>query len=839
MGRILEIGPASSEYYGEIEANNSIAKVFGPIPHFPAPISDLHYPLSDEAGRFNKSNHKTLIALAGISGTLAGCVQFGAQAQEVRDVTEYNSADPSQVPDQIAGEAAAVPESVGDRFDAFLNKYENADVGFDEITSLWVEFLGMSSDSIYDFLYDAGPFERFNNPPDYIKEKYEVILNDDWDKLPQKGDIIFTYPNSNNGAGIMVIAAEEAEVDSDGTRRGKVFANYNIDTLDFRSGWTPRVQDFNVENAIAWLRPILTNNSENSDAQVAEGNVIDAESEEGQVLGTESKKSIDELFDNFVKENEGVSKEKDSVLIWFDTLGISEEAISGYNLGKEVIENPTEVTKESFEVIPNGGDLNPLIGDIVIIKPISETSRGDIGVATGIVDGDLVEVFRHSELVSISVDEIEGLLRPEGYEKSVRIDGESEEGSVGTNGEVLGVNTKSMSEIYKTFFEKYNGQGVEKSDSSNFRQCVDLIWAFLDEMKIPRDSIRNFDPERPYASQIYTNADEDTRKDFEVVPYEEGMKLKLGDLAVWGEEVGSTAGHVAIATGKENIYFSQNYPIEEYPEDRKAHLQEISTRGLMGVLRPRGFSEGVDIQPPGEFVPKNESEFARYHFARFLMQYFNESVGGVVGYWTKWTGLSGNEIEKIIRDFAEKGTTSSIPIYEISYNTHHGTFSPPDPDLYLYDDNGDIYEQEMYIIKGSIKNPTIELSSPIDKPEPRNGYRVKWAGQIEFSSQLESGMALITARGTLEDFQRWGEGDSSFPGFDKITDTSLFTGGHTFFKVYIYEGGDVECESYFTGYNDLGVCLDQGRPSINNMFGGSAFFPLSDSGYNGEFVIEP
>lgn len=404
---------------------------------------------------------------------VSGCVSVTpASTEGNQNLADTQTSDPN-------GEA-----SIGDRFDAFLAKYDGQDIGQRNIVSIWVDSLGISSDEIHDFLYDAGPFERFNNPPDYIKEKYEVILNDNWDKLPQKGDIIFTYPNSNNSAGIMIVAAEKAKKDPDGTRHGKVFANYNVDTQDFRTGWIPRVQDFNVENAIAWLKP------------------------------------------------------------------------------KDIVE----------------------------------------------------------------------------------IDGEGDQGN-----DILVARTESIADHFQSFKDRYDGQFVEKNDTSNLNQCMDLVTAWADELGIPRDAVTGI----LYAKNLYLSPKQSTKDYFDIIPYEEGLTPQVGDVVVWDEGIGGVAGHAAISNGDSSANewlstFSQNYPT-----GTESHAEDFNFDHILGWLRPKGFDSAPrTTEPPAipEFVPETPLDWARYQFGKRFFDFLSRDYKA--GYLEQDLGLTDTRREEIIQALA-------------------------------------------------------------------------------------------------------------------------------------------------------------------------------------------
>lgn len=731
----------------------------------------------------------------------------------------------------IGGENREIKtESLSQHFDSFLQ--ENGGKPNRQLMTLWTQSLGIPYEATWQL--DERPLDVLDSPDIETLNYFQIILKGNG--LPTKGDIVITEGTDNYRNGRSGIATADVGRGNDGKLYEEALAT------DQSSGY-PLLFQFPLDGIAGWLKPTEFIRPEMPD----------------EVAEVSDNMSVSELFDAFYYKYdrlyveaeddspEGKFSPSDLIMAWVDTLGIPRETVR-YETSDQVLRERKAITDKYFEFIEyrEGSGLLPKKGDIMIINS-DDDSDDRMAIATG--EGKVEEyagVFTQGDSpgnpsfgVYYSFGYFSGWLTPRNLPGSETSDAQAAEKNVingeSQEGQVLGANTESISEVYKAFLEKYNGQGVETSDSSNFRQCVDLIWAWLDEMKIPRDSIRNFDPDHPYASQIYTNANDETRKYFEVISYEDDMKLQLGDLAVWGPEVGSVAGHVGIATGEENIYFSQNYPLEENPEYRKAHLQKISTQGLMGILRPKGFSEGTEPQPPGEFVPKNETEFARYQFAEVFLEYLDQSGGGWHSWWENSTNLSVDERERIRQALARGEKIDSTFIYETRYITHVFAHSRPEPELYLYDDDGDIYEQRMQLIQGELKNWGLKLVPDDEQTKVRNAYRVVWSGDVYLTGEIQAGTADIVTRGTLEELQGWIDQDHEFDGFKKITELSLVDPieGNTRNHIYVYENGDIEISG---NYNEFADPLDgdltflfYNFPGINN---------YSANGYNGEFEIE-
>lgn len=119
-----------------------------------------------------------------------------------------------------------------------------------------------------------------------------------------------------------------------------------------------------------------------------------------------------------------------------------------------------------------------------------------------------------------------------------------------------------MQDLFTQFFNLYNGQPVEKEDPSNPDQCMDLIFAWCDFLKIPRETVRH-----EFAYQVWQYPTAITYQYFDLIPNGLTNVPKVGSIIVFGTKVGS-AGHVSIETGKSNLLnansFDQNWDTAHY-----------------------------------------------------------------------------------------------------------------------------------------------------------------------------------------------------------------------------------------------------------------------------------
>lgn len=101
-----------------------------------------------------------------------------------------------------------------------------------------------------------------------------------------------------------------------------------------------------------------------------------------------------------------------------------------------------------------------------------------------------------------------------------------------------------MKEKFELFKLWILNQGVEISDKSNEYQCMDLAYAFIFFLRLPKATIQHL-----YAYEVYTQPSELTKKYFQIIKNTIEAIPQAGDLVVWSNKVG-VAGHIAVCTGK-------------------------------------------------------------------------------------------------------------------------------------------------------------------------------------------------------------------------------------------------------------------------------------------------
>jgi len=145
---------------------------------------------------------------------------------------------------------------------------------------------------------------------------------------------------------------------------------------------------------------------------------------------------------------------------------------------------------------------------------------------------------------------------------------------------------------FQEFFNEWNGRPCEVNDPSNYAQCMDLAYAWLDKLQITRDTIRHL-----YAYEVWTKPNDLTVKFFELIPNTPMGMPQCGDLVIFSNKVG-TAGHISISNGEgtTNSFttFDQNFG----PTVKKCGLLNHPYDAVLGWLRPRVVMVPVPLPGP-------------------------------------------------------------------------------------------------------------------------------------------------------------------------------------------------------------------------------------------------
>ena len=141
---------------------------------------------------------------------------------------------------------------------------------------------------------------------------------------------------------------------------------------------------------------------------------------------------------------------------------------------------------------------------------------------------------------------------------------------------------------YEQFEANVLNQGLEVSDKSNVFQCMDeaYLWTFC--LGFPKATIQ-----RLYARQVYTMADDLTRKYFEVIPNTPEFIPRTGDLCVFDRTADNVAGHISVKSRKPGTLKTFETLDQNWAGNGTARLitHNYDNPKLLGVLRPKEMLE--------------------------------------------------------------------------------------------------------------------------------------------------------------------------------------------------------------------------------------------------------
>lgn len=126
---------------------------------------------------------------------------------------------------------------------------------------------------------------------------------------------------------------------------------------------------------------------------------------------------------------------------------------------------------------------------------------------------------------------------------------------------------------------------VEVNDPSNYAQCMDLAYAWLDFLGITRDAIRSY-----YAYQIWTEANDAGVKFFEFIPNTPSGIPPAGAVVVFSNKVG-IAGHVSLATGDGDLNLFKSFD-QNWGTNKLCRLVDHKYDYVLGWLVVRETSTG-------------------------------------------------------------------------------------------------------------------------------------------------------------------------------------------------------------------------------------------------------
>ncbi len=109
---------------------------------------------------------------------------------------------------------------------------------------------------------------------------------------------------------------------------------------------------------------------------------------------------------------------------------------------------------------------------------------------------------------------------------------------------------------FDTFFNTYNGKPIEAEDASNYAQCMDLAFKWVDFLGIDRSTIRH-----QFAYQVFTNPNPNTAQFFDIIKNTPTGVPLLGDLVVF------LPNHISIFVKGDSLAFQsfeQNWDTQHF-----------------------------------------------------------------------------------------------------------------------------------------------------------------------------------------------------------------------------------------------------------------------------------
>ncbi len=120
-----------------------------------------------------------------------------------------------------------------------------------------------------------------------------------------------------------------------------------------------------------------------------------------------------------------------------------------------------------------------------------------------------------------------------------------------------------VAEVAQKFISDNIGNSLEAEDYSALDQCMDEVFKYLDQLIIPRGTIRH-----QYAHEVWDNATDFTREYFDLIPNTPTFIPRIGDIAVFKVVTGIPVGHICVvATGSDvnnMVSFDQNWDTIHY-----------------------------------------------------------------------------------------------------------------------------------------------------------------------------------------------------------------------------------------------------------------------------------
>lgn len=153
----------------------------------------------------------------------------------------------------------------------------------------------------------------------------------------------------------------------------------------------------------------------------------------------------------------------------------------------------------------------------------------------------------------------------------------------------------TVSDVFEQLVAQNLGKPVEKEDPTNVDQCMDWIFAYVDALGIPRSTVRHL-----LAYQVWTQATNETRQYFDLIPNTTTFVPKKGDIGVFGTGVG-TAGHVCLTDGNGD---TKTFQSADQNWNGHKYIEYIwhNYNSFLGVLRPKQVYSQQSTQGGGATV---------------------------------------------------------------------------------------------------------------------------------------------------------------------------------------------------------------------------------------------
>lgn len=148
------------------------------------------------------------------------------------------------------------------------------------------------------------------------------------------------------------------------------------------------------------------------------------------------------------------------------------------------------------------------------------------------------------------------------------------------------------------------GKAIEKEDASNYAQCFDWAFAYVDILNIPRSSIRHL---RAY--EIWTLATAETKQYFDLIPNTPTGTPQKGDMPIFDNTIG-VSGHVCIASGNNSGTTTFQSTDQNWNGDLFIKYVWHNYNGVLGWLRPKASST------PGPMATITQAELDKVLKAR-------------------------------------------------------------------------------------------------------------------------------------------------------------------------------------------------------------------------------